>query len=229
MFDWTRFRTKQDPLFSRGSECAKGDTEPATFHNLWRQPLKSQEVCLSLMDRVKNEYKRLREKFRSMGTMEHDHFSIYKSCQKYMYAFHRYEWHTDLIFLLCLHFFGFVHRAVPEQVESLKASEKGARFAYYPKLVSNQVRLAQKKDISLAEKFLGAFGGMTQWLTHYCVDRMTQGGKRKHDYVDEDLSSPSTKSMFQLNFIDACLHCFPYSIIRFVYLACELSFYFFCL
>ena len=114
---------------------------------------------------------------------------------------------------------------MPEQEESLKVSDRGARFAFYPRLVSNQVRLAQKKDISLAEKFLGAFGGMAEWLTQYCLDRMTQGGKRKHDKVDDDLSSPNTKDMFQLNFIDAGLHCFPYSIIRFVKEKCFLSFY----
>lgn len=85
-----RHRTQKDPLFAEGSECAKGDIEPDTFHGGWRQPLRCQEVIVSRINRVKDSFKRLRNKFRTMGTMTHDKFSIYKSCQKYMYSFHRF-------------------------------------------------------------------------------------------------------------------------------------------
>lgn len=105
-------------------------------------------------------------------------------------------------------------RAVPEQTAALNDSEKGAAFSFYPRLVSNQVRLAQKKTITESEKFLGAWGGMTQWLSQYILDRITQDGKISHDQEDDGMNQPSTKSMYQLNFVDACLHAFPYSIIR---------------
>ena len=208
-----RHRTREDPLFKKGSECSKGDIEPDTFHGLWRQCMRAQEVIVSRIDRVQNSFKLLRLKFRTMGTMVNDKFSIYKCCQKYMYSFHRYvlspSWQTNEKRVLCC-------RSVPEQTQALNDSEKGAVFSFYPKLVSNQVRLAQKKLITDSEKFLGAFGGMAQWLTQYVLDRVTQDGKIMHEKADDGMNQASTKEMKQLNFVDACLHAFPYSIIRFV-------------
>ena len=117
--------------------------------------------------------------------------------------------------VLCFPITHTLFRIVPEMVKSLEDSAKGADFSFWPQLTSNQVRLAQKKNCSLEEKFLGAFGGMVQWLTEFLLDKLTKGGKKSYATLDGSFDGPSTKNMTQLNFIDACLHCFPYSIERY--------------